>query len=649
MNSNRRRHRRSSSSYRSNPSTSRRVSPSPRRHPSTSRRRARSRRRHPDTHRESSPVRREDYPSRKIYLRRVTASPTPRKASLFGGLLFGPSKKIDNRFKYTPLDQSIDSIRLIHLQPYAKPGTGEEQTIQCRLKHVTFANKPKYDALSYTWGDPTNLKTIRVDGKSLQIQKNLWTALDHLRREAKTQLVLWADALCINQADIEERSRQVGQMAFIYSRAQKVHVWLGEAKESFRGPERLYQIRAWNNEFVSQQELKWLCNRDYWQRLWIIQEIGLATNLSVVYADKTQLFRCRWREFVNVLRENQRFLQETEPHEILPPLKLAQQRDGRHGDINRLERLIETFKLAKCTEPRDKIYGLLGLANDCSSESLTVDYSKTLFQLFEEVVMFQYHARPRKDGFPPSIDRSMRLVHFGELVQRQIGMARSTTRRRSMTRSSNSTMCARGLIVGTVLHVGPSYSEYISMCKASQTWKLSFEKHYPAARRLQRIRELDDLYEPKLLEWDCESVNKYCGSGSEISWGERCDEPWLTGLRRAQDDQSMPTPNPNVSSSNELSSQAGPQLFLADNYMMGLAPSGTQEGDVICRFWLTQAAAVMRPEGESGRFKVIGRANIETFSRWEDESPYYQESPSTTSGVTVNVHMDIDTLQILTC
>jgi hypothetical protein len=272
----------------------------------------------------------------------------------------------------------------------------------------------------------------------------------------------------------------------------------------------------------------------------------------------------------------------------------------------------------------------------------------------------------------------MRLAHFSQLVQRLLGgslnegvrncgTTRSATRRQSMARGSNSTMCARGLIAGTILHIGPSYSDYIAMSEASNRWKLSLEKYYDAGQPLKTIRQLDDRYKAKLLDWEYESVSKFGGNGSEISWGESCDESWLTGLERtAQNYQSMPTSNSNVSSSNPVSSRTGPQRHLADNYMvglaqtdpqryladnyiMGLAPPGAQEGDVICRFWLTDAAAVMRPKGESGRFKFIGRAHVTSSTRWEDKSPYYQERRSTSRGGVMNVHMDADSLQRLTC
>jgi hypothetical protein len=39
--------------------------------------------------------------------------------------------------------------------------------------------------------------------------------------------VLWADAACINQEDLEERSQQVSIMSMIYAKATRSHVWLG--------------------------------------------------------------------------------------------------------------------------------------------------------------------------------------------------------------------------------------------------------------------------------------------------------------------------------------------------------------------------------------------------------------------------------------
>jgi len=130
------------------------------------------------------------------------------------------------KFTYdtVPLDPSMDSIRLLTLLPAQDGGA-----IRCRLTTVTFAQRPKYEALSYRWGSTSqqNNRVILVNGRSLTVGKNLFHALKNLRHEKTSERTLWVDAVCINQSDLNERNDQVAMMSWIYSRAQTVLVWLG--------------------------------------------------------------------------------------------------------------------------------------------------------------------------------------------------------------------------------------------------------------------------------------------------------------------------------------------------------------------------------------------------------------------------------------
>jgi hypothetical protein len=78
-----------------------------------------------------------------------------------------------------------------------------------------------YVALSYTWGDPTKTKEIFVNGKSVQVTVNLEHALRILRNKLpmRVGVRLWVDALCVNQADVEEKNLQVQRMRDIYKQA----------------------------------------------------------------------------------------------------------------------------------------------------------------------------------------------------------------------------------------------------------------------------------------------------------------------------------------------------------------------------------------------------------------------------------------------
>lgn len=133
-------------------------------------------------------------------------------------------------FVYESLASPKSSIRVITLQPRTWPGT-----LKASLRTVTFASRPKYFALSYAWGPPGETKSILLDGKKLEIRKNLHDALLHLRDKTGNH-TLWVDAISIDQSNIEERNQQVRLMAYIYTRAQ--HVVFGLAK--FTSPRNHY-------------------------------------------------------------------------------------------------------------------------------------------------------------------------------------------------------------------------------------------------------------------------------------------------------------------------------------------------------------------------------------------------------------------------
>jgi hypothetical protein len=82
------------------------------------------------------------------------------------------------------------------------------------------------EALSYVWGIPTVGPLNMCNGAWLRITPNLGDALEALRHPTERKL-LWADAICINQRDPNERNHQIKLMAQIYSTAKRVLVWLG--------------------------------------------------------------------------------------------------------------------------------------------------------------------------------------------------------------------------------------------------------------------------------------------------------------------------------------------------------------------------------------------------------------------------------------
>ena len=76
-------------------------------------------------------------------------------------------------------------------------------------------------ALSYVWGDSYINREIYVDDTLVLVTANLEAALRQLRNHSRIQqrFRIWIDALCINQADSDERAVQVARMKDIYARA----------------------------------------------------------------------------------------------------------------------------------------------------------------------------------------------------------------------------------------------------------------------------------------------------------------------------------------------------------------------------------------------------------------------------------------------
>jgi Heterokaryon incompatibility protein (HET) len=129
------------------------------------------------------------------------------------------------KYKYASLPIQADNqsglfaIRLLHLLP----DTNRDSSLQCQLieTHIPDYYRGKsttpqgtrhvqYQALSYTWGEPVFIKTLYVlkgteSAGDINITENLHSALQNLREPDKI-LVLWVDAVCIDQSNIPERN-----------------------------------------------------------------------------------------------------------------------------------------------------------------------------------------------------------------------------------------------------------------------------------------------------------------------------------------------------------------------------------------------------------------------------------------------------------
>lgn len=132
----------------------------------------------------------------------------------------------------TQLDPKFAGIRILKL----RKGTSDTP-IRCELQVVSLDDQPYYEVLSYVWGDCKITKSIHVDEVRFDATVNLYDFLHGLRLVSNDRLI-WADAICIDQRNEEEKSHQIGLMTRIYRQAKEAHVWFGP-----------FDIRTWNQEF----------------------------------------------------------------------------------------------------------------------------------------------------------------------------------------------------------------------------------------------------------------------------------------------------------------------------------------------------------------------------------------------------------------
>ncbi|RSM20905.1 hypothetical protein CDV31_000276 [Fusarium ambrosium] len=85
----------------------------------------------------------------------------------------------------------------------------------------------EYTALSYTWGSRKALRKVTLNGISRGITVNLDLALRTLR-STRNPVTVWADALCIDQEDVEDKSAQVDLMNDIFGWASQVRAYVGD-------------------------------------------------------------------------------------------------------------------------------------------------------------------------------------------------------------------------------------------------------------------------------------------------------------------------------------------------------------------------------------------------------------------------------------
>jgi hypothetical protein len=189
---------------------------------------------------------------------------------------------------------------------------------------------------------------------------------------------LWIDQLCIDQSNILERNHQVGLMASIYSQSRSVLIWLGKLRSRPKSP------IIFNNT-NNPEALANILQHNYFRRLWIVQEVLLARHMDVLctHASVGNIW-VSWEAMCNVARHSMVILEQLN----VPRIPLLLLKEFGTGFRRSLKETLAMFSGAYCQDPRDRVYGLMGLVEE--GQRLTIDYAKPLQGILLDVMQALY-------------------------------------------------------------------------------------------------------------------------------------------------------------------------------------------------------------------------------------------------------------------
>lgn len=539
---------------------------------------------------------------------------------------------------YRPLSRESCEIRVLVLRPAVHKST----QLICSLIHVDLRNvdhadglvsSRSYEALSYTWGNPSDTTPCDLNGLPHQITKNLEAALKQLRWRSRSRY-LWVDALCINQQDTLERNHQVPLMKRIYESAARTLVWLGppspDSDTAMNLLSHVANISA-PNEYVAKSLMhkadqhKWeavarLISRPWFRRVWIRQEVAVAQDIDVLCGSK----RLQWDIFMDSCDvliahfedpDNMALQLRSLARAFVPLDTLGRVcAEIKVHDRLELEYLVSISCDADASDARDKVYGMLALAGDQVTD-IPVDYRLTASDVFKHTTIALLKPSQSLDPLSmcqwsdsrPSNMPSWTVnlgTPFTPIVLRDNDIFRASGDSRAEFKIDEGLgiLKTRGYIVDRVQWVG---QEFPNSPRTTGTWdnwahlavtSLSLSK---GASKTQNRDMLDEYRRTLLMDQDpegcraskdvfsplaeCATIHDFTLELSAIY--EQGSSPFATQVREVC---------------------LGRALLGTLNQKIGLGSPAYQEGDLVCLLFGAGVPFILRKEGQ--KFISIGEA-----------------------------------------
>jgi hypothetical protein len=320
------------------------------------------------------------------------------------------------------------------------------------------------------------------------------------------------------------------------------------------------------------------------------------------------------------------------------PFRLDQQRRDKYSGGHAFRRLLETHKHALCQDPRDKIYGLVGLAEDIDLDSFPMDYRKSHLEVWVDTMEYMNQNGMLEEVNMVQFGTLLRFLLGGDAVGSVVDIRRLCDPQKPDWLASRRSLppflvtVSQHAVVG---YVGPSTHELVSEIAKSNRWRTALRNHLREEQG--DIQRESDMLMRAILGSDEDTLaSEASAHSSDILWNtdqflsalkaygseetgrhreklESTSEPWHARVYHLE-----PATIPRVKVL--LAKKKKGLLAKKDKKsaqrrrlvpMTGVVPSKTDAGDLICWVEGARRAAVIRPDPDGSKskgFRVIGMA-----------------------------------------
>ncbi|KAN0113200.1 HET domain containing protein [Hyaloscypha variabilis] len=507
----------------------------------------------------------------------------------------------------------------------------------------------EYEALSYVWGLPDDLACVSIyrhdAGSSatpdeyppvaMKVRRNLVNALRHLRFVDRPRS-LWVDAVCIDQNNIPERNQQVPRMGMIYRQASRVIAWLGmktpdssqalaalkylaslvemsDDKWIFRSTTNdLVDWRPWLDRLPFDDEI-WakldaIFSRPYFERLWTVQEVRLASPHSFIQCGDDTITLSEFQRATLAL-----FNAKHIPPSLRP---LIYQGYFLAGSYATLVQLLGVSRIRHCSDIRDKIYGLLSIAPPQLSARIKPDYTLPPEEVCKDFCLSHIDLTKRLDilTFCESDDFGKRDAHLPSWVlnlsvQSSSVFGFNDMQAASTSRSEHSYLQPDQLSVTGVLHsrvVATSGPIPTDMVQAVELLSKNRPHGLPNGTYSNGENLLDAWI--GFLTLGCLG-DKY---------PESTHYPFLQDFKKSwvDVDEGRTLVETCIALPRVLESMYGAALIELDNGYLGLGPSAARPGDCAVVLLGCPAPMILRSQTNE-KFIIVGKSHIHGLTNGE--------------------------------